>query len=112
MFKSLIGRNHPEFASKRQQDAQEFFLHVIDAIERLPPSQSNNGARAATHPTDCFKFEVEERMECGQSHKVKYTTRSDFLLSLPITGVPVQNQEQYDQFLMAKSAVEAAGGKM
>jgi ubiquitin carboxyl-terminal hydrolase 5/13 len=33
MFKSLIGRGHPLFSTKRQQDAQEFFLHFINTLE-------------------------------------------------------------------------------
>lgn len=32
MFKNLIGRNS-DFATKRQQDAQEFFLHLINTLE-------------------------------------------------------------------------------
>lgn len=35
MFKSLIGKGHPLFSSKRQQDAQEFFLHFINTLEVL-----------------------------------------------------------------------------
>ena len=34
MFRSLIGKGHVEFSTKRQQDAQEFLLHVIEATER------------------------------------------------------------------------------
>jgi uncharacterized UBP type Zn finger protein len=33
MFKSLIGKGHPLFSTKRQQDAQEFFLHFINTLE-------------------------------------------------------------------------------
>lgn len=33
MFKSLVSRGHPEFSSNRQQDAHEFFLHVINLVE-------------------------------------------------------------------------------
>ena len=32
MFKTLVGRGHPGFSSNRQQDAQEFFLHIINII--------------------------------------------------------------------------------
>ena len=35
MFKTLIGKGHPEFSTKRQQDAQEFFLHIINILEVL-----------------------------------------------------------------------------
>lgn len=33
MFKALISKGHPEFSSNRQQDAQEFFLHLINLVE-------------------------------------------------------------------------------
>lgn len=33
MFKTLIGRGHPEFSTRRQQDAQEFLLHLISLVE-------------------------------------------------------------------------------
>jgi uncharacterized UBP type Zn finger protein len=35
MFKSLIGKGHALFSTKRQQDAQEFFLHLINTLEVL-----------------------------------------------------------------------------
>ena len=33
MFKALISKGHPEFSTNRQQDAQEFFLHLINMVE-------------------------------------------------------------------------------
>lgn len=33
MFKNLIGKTHAEFATKQQQDVQEFFLHLFSLIE-------------------------------------------------------------------------------
>ena len=33
MFKTLIGRGHPEFSTKRQQDAQEFILHLLNMTD-------------------------------------------------------------------------------
>lgn len=43
MFKSLIGKGHPEFSTNRQQDAQEFFLHFINMVEVM----SNHGENPA-----------------------------------------------------------------
>ena len=34
MFKSVIGRGHPEFSTNRQQDAQEFFMHLLSLMDR------------------------------------------------------------------------------
>ena len=33
MFKTLVGKGHPEFSTKRQQDVQEYLLHLIGIIE-------------------------------------------------------------------------------
>lgn len=33
MFKNLIGKGHPDFSTKQQQDAQEFLLHLLNVIE-------------------------------------------------------------------------------
>ena len=33
MFKTLVGRGHPEFSTKRQQDAQEYLLHLLAMVE-------------------------------------------------------------------------------
>jgi len=33
MFKNLIGKNHQDFSSKSQQDAQEFFLHLVNVLD-------------------------------------------------------------------------------
>ena len=41
-------------------------------------------SRGSDNPCDSLKFEVEERIECTKSHKVKYTHREDNILALPI----------------------------
>ena len=32
MFKTLVGRGHPEFSSGRQQDAMEYFEHLVGVL--------------------------------------------------------------------------------
>ena len=34
MFKTVIGRGHAEFSTNRQQDAQEFFMHLLATVDR------------------------------------------------------------------------------
>jgi ubiquitin carboxyl-terminal hydrolase 5/13 len=34
MFKALIGKGHEEFATMKQQDAEEFFTHLLTALRR------------------------------------------------------------------------------
>jgi ubiquitin carboxyl-terminal hydrolase 5/13 len=56
MFKNLIGKGHPDFSTKMQQDAQEFFLHLINILEKHSRHQEN--------PADALKFCIEDRVEC------------------------------------------------
>lgn len=111
MFKNLIGRNNLEFLSKKQQDAQEFLLYFIDQVEHLHSSVSHP-CKLGHPPTDCFKFQIEERVECSESNKVKYNKRSEFLLSLPVSNITPINKEEYEAFKVKKEQVEKAGGKM
>lgn len=104
MFKTLIGRGHPEFSTKRQQDAQEYFLHLLAELER------NN--RGQFNPSDCFKFQVVDRVECSASKKVKYTDRSDYLLQLPVPLDAVTNKEAVAAYEAKKLALESEGKKI
>lgn len=90
MFKTLVGRGHPDFSTKKQQDAQEFFLHVLNLIERNSRNRNN--------PIDCFKFKVEERVQCSSSEKVKYTHRADTTLGLNIPLEAAINKEEVYEF--------------
>lgn len=53
MFKSVVGRGHQEFSSSRQQDAQEFYLHVMTLIDR------HHHNVAHSNPVNNFKFKVK-----------------------------------------------------
>ncbi|XP_052081738.1 ubiquitin carboxyl-terminal hydrolase 5-like [Mytilus californianus] len=104
MFKHLIGKGHPEFSTKRQQDAQEYFLHLVNLLER--------NTRGTDNPADCFKFNVEDRVECLQSKKVKYTNRDDFMLSLPIPMEAATNKDEVAAYEARKAAAESQGKKL
>ncbi|XP_077998917.1 ubiquitin carboxyl-terminal hydrolase 5-like [Glandiceps talaboti] len=98
MFKSLIGRGHSEFSTNRQQDAQEYFLHLINIIEK--------NSRGTTNPCDCFKYKVEERIQCTQSGQVRYKQRDDFLLALPIPLEAATNKDEVAAFELKKKEYE------
>ncbi|KFM58922.1 Ubiquitin carboxyl-terminal hydrolase 5, partial [Stegodyphus mimosarum] len=104
MFKLIVGHGHPEFSTKRQQDAQEFFLHLFSLMERNSRSREN--------PSDSLKFQVEERLQCVKSGKVKYTTRTDYLLSLPIPLESATNKEELAAYEARKAEVLARGDRM
>lgn len=103
MFKSLIGKGHVEFSTKRQQDAQEFFLHLLNVLERHNRGQMN--------PAECFKFKGEERIQCLNSGKVKYTCTSEFILRVPIPLEAAINKAELQEYEASKAAAEAAGQK-
>nr|CAD7416400.1 unnamed protein product [Timema poppensis] len=104
MFKTLIGRGHPDFSTKSQQDAQEFFLHFINVLER--------NSRHQTNPADCFKFRVEDRFQCCKSKKVKYTYRTEYSLPLPIPLEAAINKEEVTAFETRKTELKAKGLRM
>ncbi|KAG9328511.1 hypothetical protein JZ751_013488, partial [Albula glossodonta] len=86
MFKTLVSKGHPEFSSNRQQDAHEFLLHMINLVERNSAGSEN--------PSDVFRFLVEERIQCCQSRKVRYTQRVDYLMQLPVPIEAATNREE------------------
>lgn len=100
MFKTLIGKGHAEFSTKRQQDAQEYFLHLLNLLEK------NN--RGKFNPSECFKFKMEDRVECSVSKKVKYTERTEYLLGLPIIMDMVTNKEAVIAWEAKKKELESA----
>ncbi len=105
-FKSLIGRGHPEFSTKRQQDSHEFLTHLISLIER---SIRTDTVSPAQNPVDSFRFKVQDRIECTQSKQCKYTYRDDFFLSLPIAKDLAINKDQVNAFEQRKAELEKQG---
>lgn len=61
MLKSLVGRGHPEFGTSHQQDACEYFLHLLDFIDRRERVEPGPG-----NPTECFKFQVRAEQGSGR----------------------------------------------
>ncbi|NXB56974.1 UBP13 hydrolase, partial [Struthidea cinerea] len=100
MFKAFISKGHPEFSSNRQQDAQEFFLHLINLVERNPVGSEN--------PSDVFRFLVEERTQCCQSRKVRYTERVDYIMQLPVALEAATNKDELIAYELKRREAEAA----
>ncbi|PUZ58315.1 hypothetical protein GQ55_5G499500 [Panicum hallii var. hallii] len=102
MFKSVIAANHSEFSSMRQQDALDFFLHLLDQVEQANPGNHE------LNPCSGFKFIIEERVQCP-SGKVSYNKRSDYILSLSIPLHEATNKEQLEAFREKKAAMDLDG---
>uniref|UniRef100_A0AAX7SMF2 Ubiquitin carboxyl-terminal hydrolase n=1 Tax=Astatotilapia calliptera TaxID=8154 RepID=A0AAX7SMF2_ASTCA len=86
MLKALVSRGHLEFSSNRQQDAHEFLLHMINLVERNSAGSEN--------PSDVFRFLVEERVQCCQTRRVRYTQRVDYCIQLPAPFEAASNREE------------------
>ncbi|XP_022181234.1 ubiquitin carboxyl-terminal hydrolase 5-like isoform X2 [Myzus persicae] len=89
-FKSLIGKGHSEFASKKQQDAQEFFLYFLSLIERY--------CQLSQNPAECFKFNIEERYQCSTTGQIDYTYRPEYCLPLSISLDNIVNKAEVEAF--------------
>eukprot|EP01117_Protostelium_nocturnum_P009498 TRINITY_DN3388_c0_g1_i1.p1 TRINITY_DN3388_c0_g1~~TRINITY_DN3388_c0_g1_i1.p1 ORF type:complete len:818 (-),score=348.96 TRINITY_DN3388_c0_g1_i1:146-2599(-) len=88
-FKTLIGKGHHEFSTAKQQDALEFLQYLLTVIEKDEKKRGDN-----RDVSKVFRFEVEERLECSQSHRVKYVKRQDNVLSLPIPLEKAKNLKE------------------
>jgi ubiquitin carboxyl-terminal hydrolase 5/13 len=104
MFKNLIGKGHPDFSTKQQQDAQEFLLHMFNAIERNSRSQEN--------PCDALKFKIEDRVQCMASKKVKYSYRDEWILPVPIPVSQCTNLDEVRTYEEEKQKAEAEGRRL
>lgn len=104
MFKNLVGKGHPDFSTKQQQDAQEFILHLFNAIERNSRSQEN--------PCDALKFKIEDRVQCMASQKVKYAYRDEWILPVPIPVSQCTNIEEVRAYEEERQKAEAEGRRL
>ncbi|XP_071530213.1 ubiquitin carboxyl-terminal hydrolase 5 isoform X2 [Panulirus ornatus] len=100
MFRTLVGKGHAEFSTKKQQDAMEFLEHILKMT-------SCNSAGTAD-PGSCFKFEVEDKFVCSASGKVRYVTRPDQYLPLPVPMEEAVNKEEVAAYHARKAEAQAS----
>ncbi|GME66608.1 unnamed protein product [[Candida] boidinii] len=81
-FKSLIGKDHPEFSTMQQQDAFEFWIYLLDIIEKKKITGVSEKS-----PTDLFKFVLEDKLKCTNCNKVRITRNVSENVCLPIDSV-------------------------
>ncbi|PIK38550.1 putative ubiquitin carboxyl-terminal hydrolase 5 [Apostichopus japonicus] len=102
MLKALVGRGHQEFATNRQQDAFEYLLHLYSLVER--------NSRGQVNPCEALKYEIEDRIECGQSKQVRYTRRSDYVFSLPVAVEAATNKDEVAAYEAKLEELKAEAG--
>eukprot|EP00898_Chlorokybus_atmophyticus_P002300 jgi/Chlat1/3070/Chrsp21S03316 len=107
MFKSVVGAGHPEFSSSRQQDALEFFQHLLELLHR-----NNHGRGVSDGPETLFSLKFEDRVQCQASGKVRYTTRADNTFSVSIPLEAAVNKEEMALYEIKKKAADEVGQKL
>ena len=90
MFKTLIGKDHEEFSTMKQQDADEFFKHLLKSIKQ------STRAGGAEDPTQVFTFEQEMKLQCGECGGVRYRTEVQESIGLSVPIVPKKDKMAVD----------------
>lgn len=103
-FKHFVCGLNRNFATKRQQDAHEFFLYLTDLIQcnsdkNLPPNVTFN--QNIHDPSKCFEVVIEDRIQCLTSNKVKYTQRAESCISLDVDTRLASNYEEAEKYRKA-----------
>ena len=113
MFKALIGKDHEEFKTMRQQDSEEFLKHLIGMIQRDCRNTHTriNGStvldnEGSLDPTDIFKFQMEERLQCEECKGVRYKTVPEETIGVPVPFVEKSNLDGMDLDEKGKGALE------
>lgn len=76
IFRRLAGRGHSEFSTAKQQDAEEYIRHLFQKMDENVGGDRN--------PVNAFRFVLVNRFVDELSNCVRYNTREDTILSLPI----------------------------
>ncbi|GLI59780.1 hypothetical protein VaNZ11_001743 [Volvox africanus] len=110
-LKSVAGRGHPEFSSGRQQDAAEYFTHLMELVSRAEHTQAERlGLSPAAGPgagdvapgplplPTCFRLSLEDRLQCSESGAVSYRSTPTSLLMLQVPLEAAVNAEAVAEY--------------
>lgn len=116
MLRNLLGRGHDAFSTMQQQDAEEYWGHLLDRLQREEQRQRASGgpgcdALAGTggHLGALFEFEEETRLQCMTSTTVRYTTGPARSIVLPIPEERATNKAEVEAAKAAAAAADDAG---
>lgn len=90
MFKALVGKDHPEFSTMKQQDADEFLKHVLKSIRQGIKSQNDVEGQ---DPTRDFSFSNQTRLQCGTCRGVRYGREEQESVTVPVAIKEIQSGE-------------------
>ncbi|PVG04552.1 ubiquitinyl hydrolase [Serendipita vermifera] len=91
MFKALIGKGHEEFATMRQQDAEEFLTYLFKVIRT---DAKKRGVAEKDTPPQSFNFGMEQRLQCGKCKRVRYKVDSQDSISLAIPAKEIVRMDE------------------
>lgn len=99
MFKSLAGRGHSAFSSNHQQDAEEYWGHLLELMSRAEHAAGDRlpGARDAP-TTRLFTYGTEDRIQCSETGRVAYKQGVSTSLGLLIPMEAAENKSEVQQY--------------
>ncbi|KAK9461210.1 uncharacterized protein V1516DRAFT_675289 [Lipomyces oligophaga] len=96
-FKKLVGKDHVEFSTMRQQDAFEYLLHLLQFMNRDSHARSKDKTQDITKK---FDFVIEQRLQCANCHKVRYQTETQNAISVqvPIRKLKKESNSESEEY--------------
>ena len=111
-FKALIGKGHNEFATMRQQDAEEFFSHLLSVLRQ---DAKRRGTQVEGEPTEIFSFGMEQRLQCNECKRVRYRVDSQDSLGIPLPprekGKDAEGRVLYEDIPLTESLKAVMGAE-
>jgi ubiquitin carboxyl-terminal hydrolase 5/13 len=93
MYRSLVVRDHKDFSSNQQQDAYEFYQHLLKFIQQ-------RGRASGADPTKTFEFQLQQRLQCTRCQRVRYNiikNQSDIALPIPHSINDIEGEKAVDR---------------
>uniref|UniRef100_A0A8B9MMI1 Ubiquitin carboxyl-terminal hydrolase n=1 Tax=Accipiter nisus TaxID=211598 RepID=A0A8B9MMI1_9AVES len=79
-----------------------------ELIEQVMKEEHKRNPVGSENPSDVFRFLVEERTQCCQSRKVRYTERVDYIMQLPVAMEAATNKDELIAYELKRREAEAA----
>ncbi|KAL0051048.1 hypothetical protein WJX82_001112 [Trebouxia sp. C0006] len=98
-FRSLVGKGHADFSSGHQQDAREYFQHLLEVMTRAERTSMQRLGQPDQPPTvDVFRFELEDRIQCMESSRLSYKRSLTNVLAMDIPVDAATNKDELEDF--------------
>ena len=88
----------------RQQDAEEFFSHLLKTLRQYA---KKFGRASNDEATEIFRFGFEQRLQCQDCKRVRYRVDSQDLISVPVPakerGKDAEGKTLYEEVKLTDS---------